>query len=192
MRAICSVLLSLTSLGNLCYSFGQFSPLFLLFGRLAAGIGASVTVIPLMRGEIARSYLQADASRALCILGIAFQTGVLLGPAVNMAKHLKISLTLLNWHINCRNAVGLFLFILFVANIGSLLCFSHNLSKEYDKKAAYKVIHQFHNARVMYNVTIFKSFADFYDTVKQGCIKNSIFTTSMATTDICLKDEDNE
>ncbi|XP_047145622.1 uncharacterized protein LOC105846705 [Hydra vulgaris] len=115
--------------GNLFYSL-HFSPWFLVIGRFLSGCCGLSSVIC---AEIIRSYPSSETIFQLSIQSLAFNSGFIIGPCINIL-FLKIDFYIGYWHLKNFNFIGIFMSI--VCLIMCLLSFLmvHNLSKEFDLK----------------------------------------------------------
>ena len=89
-----------------CLYLTAASPAWLLVSRLVSGLGKGITIVFLT--DICRSTDMAERTPILLLFNIAFQVGLLLGPACNLAlSHLDMDTVL--GHVDKLNSPGLLL-----------------------------------------------------------------------------------
>jgi len=89
-----------------CLYLSATSPILLLVSRLVSGLGKGITVVFLT--DICRSTELAERTPILLLFNIAFQVGLLIGPACNLALSLLDVDTMLG-HLDKLNSPGLLL-----------------------------------------------------------------------------------
>lgn len=109
-----------------------FSPYYVLFGRILAGVAGVWR--PIIIGEVARCFSDEEATSAFSWVGLGFSVGFVGGGAVNFA-FIKVDFYIATWHLTYANFIGVFMaFVVFVVTI-LIYFFVHDLSREYDLKA---------------------------------------------------------
>eukprot|EP00092_Neocalanus_flemingeri_P003893 GFUD01004190.1.p1 GENE.GFUD01004190.1~~GFUD01004190.1.p1 ORF type:complete len:678 (-),score=158.14 GFUD01004190.1:36-1901(-) len=89
-----------------CLYLTASSPVILLVSRLVSGLGKGITIVFLT--DICRSTEQAERTPILLLFNIAFQVGLLIGPACNLALS-QLDLMTMVGHLDKLNSPGLLL-----------------------------------------------------------------------------------
>merc|ERR1719508_475365 len=89
-----------------CLYLTASSPVTLLISRLVSGLGKGITIVFLT--EICRSTDLAERTPILLLFNIAFQVGLLIGPACNLALS-QLDLITMVGHLDKLNSPGLLL-----------------------------------------------------------------------------------
>lgn len=121
----------LSAAGSLLYPI-HFSPLFPLFGRFLSGFSMATT--PVIISEVARSYTEGELTQRIPLLYGSCMVGFGVGPCFS-AFLMKVDFWFGQVHITYANIIGPILFWVCVIITLCIICFCHDLSREYDMKA---------------------------------------------------------
>jgi len=105
------IALNLPQIAGACLYLFANSPLLLLASRLVSGLGKAISVVFLT--DVCRSTEKNDRTPVLLLFNIAFQVGLLLGPAANLALSL-IDLATPFGRLTKLNSPGLLLWLLWL------------------------------------------------------------------------------
>jgi len=105
------IALNLPQIVGACLYLFANSPLLLVASRLVSGLGKSISVVFLT--DVCRSTEKNDRTPVLLLFNIAFQVGLLLGPAANLALSL-IDLATPLGRLTKLNSPGLLLWLLWL------------------------------------------------------------------------------
>ena len=119
-------------IGNVFYII-PISPWFLFTGRVVSGVGSCMR--SLITAELARSYKEKEVLVQFSRLGMAFGIGFIAGPGINFA-FVNANFQFLGIHIMFANGAGLLLIFFLFIQLGLVVFFVSNLSKEFDLKEA--------------------------------------------------------
>ena len=118
-------------LGNICYTVGV-SPYLLVLGRWLAGLSSSL--VPVIFGEITRSYEPELQTRVIAMVSFSNGLGTILGPASGMIFRNTTHFDVGELQITSVNAGPFFLTFAYVLIEGAILLCVSDLSREYDLK----------------------------------------------------------
>ena len=105
------IALNLPQIAGACLYLFANSPLLILGSRLVSGLGKAISVVFLT--DVCRSTEKNDRTPVLLLFNIAFQVGLLLGPAANLALSL-IDLATPLGRLTKLNSPGLLLWLLWI------------------------------------------------------------------------------
>ena len=132
IRVILIFAIVMMIIGNVLYIIPT-SPWFLFMGRLVSGVGSCMR--SLVSAELARSYTEKEVLVQFTRLGMAFGIGFIAGPGINFA-FVNADFQFLGKHIMFANGAGLLLIFFLFIQLGLVVLFVSNLSKEFDLKEA--------------------------------------------------------
>lgn len=144
-KLIIIILNFIAMIGSILYVI-PWSPIFPFLGKLLNG--GVIISRPLMIGETARSYPSKDVQSKMSYLVFASTLGFMIGPCV-VLPFAELNIRFGHVRIQYGNISGIILlFITIVIQLG-VVCFAHDLSREFDLKESESCKEEFSEKRVV-------------------------------------------
>ncbi|XP_057292580.1 uncharacterized protein LOC130621297 [Hydractinia symbiolongicarpus] len=130
---VCLVSIMFLCIAGSCLYPIHISHLFPLLGRFLSGF--SIALTPVIVSEVARSYTKSEVKQRLPLLYGSRMVGYGVGPCIS-AFLIKVDFWIGLIHITYANVIGPILCGICVTITLTIIFFCHDLSREYDMKAA--------------------------------------------------------